>query len=55
METIFNIFNWGKDNWPAIMAALLLGLRFAESIAQLTPTDKDNKLIATIKNFFKFN
>ena len=42
------------NNWVAISAVLLAALRLAESVAVITKTDKDNKIIATIKEFFRF-
>lgn len=45
---------WITSNWEVIGIALLAVLRAAESIAELTPTDKDNKVVAVIRNFFTF-
>ena len=45
---------WITENWISITAIALTFLRFAESIAAVTKTDKDNKVIATIKEFFRF-
>ena len=42
------------SHWVGISASLLLLLRFAESVAALTKSDKDNKIIAIIKEFFRF-
>ena len=54
MGNIMEIVKWFQENWVAISASLLLLLRFAESVAAITPTDKDNKIIATIKEIFRF-
>ena len=54
MGNIMEIVKWFQENWVAISASLLLLLRFAESVAAITPTDKDNKIIAAIKEFFRF-
>ena len=45
---------WLTTNWVALSAILLTALRFAESIAAVTKTDADNKIIASIKEFFRF-
>ena len=45
---------WITSNWVAISAILLAALRLAESVAAVTKTDKDNKVIATVKEFFHF-
>lgn len=46
--------DWIKEAWPVITTIFFAALRFAESIAVVTKTDKDNKLIATFKEFFRF-
>jgi len=46
--------SWISSHWAELTAVLLTVLRVAESIANLTPTDRDNKIIATIKEFFRF-
>lgn len=45
---------WITTNWVALSAILLALLRLAESIAVVTKTEKDNQVIATIKEFFRF-
>jgi hypothetical protein len=46
--------SWITEHWVGITAIGLALLRLAESIVAITPTDKDNKLVATIKEFFRF-
>jgi len=46
--------NWIVEHWGEVVALGLLGLRFLESVAALTETDKDNKFIAMVKEFFHF-
>jgi 16S rRNA U1498 N3-methylase RsmE len=46
---------WIIEHWSEIGVAALLLLRVAECIVNLTPTDKDNKVIAFIKEFFKIS
>lgn len=48
------IVEWLKSNWVAISAILLAVLRLFESIAAVTKTDADNKIIASVKEFFRF-
>lgn len=45
---------WLVSNWAAVTAAVLAVLRLAESFAIVTKTDKDNKLVATLIEFFRF-
>lgn len=46
--------NFVIEHWGELLAALLALLRALESIAKITPTDKDNKIIAVIKEFCRF-
>lgn len=52
------MFDWIKTHWAEIGVVILALVRLAESIAAMTPTDKDDKLIAKVKtilqNFFTF-
>lgn len=44
---------WITKNWVALTAIILAVIRFAESIAELTPTEKDDKLVAKVKSILK--
>lgn len=46
---------WIIEHWSEIGVVALLVLRVVESIANLTPTDKDNKVVLFIKEFFKIS
>ena len=43
-----------RDNWAALTTLFFTLLRAAESFAIASTTEKDNKFIATIKEFFRF-
>ena len=43
-----------RDNWSALVTLFLGLLRLAESFAIASKTDKDNKFIETVKEFFRF-
>jgi len=47
---------WIQENWAIITTVILAVIRFAESIAELTPSQRDDEIIAKIKailgNFF---
>ena len=49
---------WITENWAVITTVILAVIRFAESIAELTRTEKDDEWVAKIKkilaNFFTF-
>ena len=42
------------ENWAALTTLFFALLRAAESFALASKTDKDNKFIETIKEFFRF-
>lgn len=46
--------SWIIAHWAELLAAFMLLLRAAEAFAALTPTDKDNKFIAWLKEYFRF-
>ena len=39
---------WLQANWAELGVAVLAAVRLAESIAKLTPTEKDDKVVAKI-------
>jgi len=41
---------WIMENWVALGVAVLAVLRAAELVAAMTPTDKDDKIIAKISS-----
>ena len=43
---------WITNNWVAVSAAIGLLLTALIAIAKLTPTDKDDTIIAKIKAFY---
>lgn len=43
-----DIFTWVQTNWLEITAILAAVLVVAERVAQLTPTDADNKAVAWV-------
>ena len=45
---------WITAHRAVITAVALAVLRFAESIVAITPSDKDNKVLAAVKAFFRF-
>ena len=49
---------WIKENWAELTAIVLAVLRLAESIAEMTPSEKDDKVVAQVKailkHFFSF-
>lgn len=45
---------WIQLHWAEVLAIGAIILRLMESVAALTPTDKDNKWIAIVKEFFRF-
>lgn len=48
---------WLNQNWGELMAAVLLALRLAESIVEMTPSQRDNEIVGkigvVIRNFFR--
>jgi len=59
MEQIKEIIAYVQLHWAEIGLSLMLILRAIESVVSLTPTDKDDKIvakaIAIVKNFFKIS
>jgi len=45
---VTEIFTWLQTNWLEITAILAAVLVVAERVAQLTPTDADNKAVAWV-------
>ena len=43
-----------KDNWVDIFAATGVFLTFATAVAKLTPTPKDDAVLAKIRKVFEF-
>lgn len=47
--------NWLVENYEGILLAVTSVVTAASAIAALTPTDKDDKVIAKIVNFLALN
>lgn len=45
---------WLIENWKEVTLVFAALLRLLESFAIVTKTNKDNKFIETIKEFFRF-
>lgn len=43
-----------KDNWVELFAALGMFLTFATAVAKLTPTPKDDAVLAKLQKVFNF-
>lgn len=48
------MIEFAKDNWVEIFAAIGVFLTFATAVAKLTPSPKDDRIVAKIKKVFDF-